>query len=241
MPLRGDIFPLPMAAVVGPPPRRSLGRGARQRVCRRRAIAGAVNECVEALNVAANGGDHASRGFATRSRTNPAQKGVLDRVWSLRNHRPVAGPDFEPEAALRALLQADSRYDEGSAGGLATYGSGEASLPRGQARATALGLVLDGDAAAAVQDPNNIMLLGPEELEGELERGFPHVYHDPGLGRSPRRYAEFIAELMRCGIVGLGGRARRRQRFSSGFGQGQGRQGTREGGELFEPGGLGDT
>ena len=72
---------------------------------------------------------------------------------------------------MRALLPADSRYDEGSAGDLAAYGSAPVSMPRSQLRGCPLGSVLEGFAGDCVQRPGEHMLLGGEELEGVLDAG----------------------------------------------------------------------
>ena len=39
------------------------------------------------------------------------------------------------------------------------------------------------------------MLLGPEELEGVLERGVAGVFHDKVLEHNPRKYADHIRLL----------------------------------------------
>ena len=198
----GDIFPLPGPTPVEAIPRFGLGRRARQRVDRRRAWQGAACECVGALNCTAEGtAALAASHFLSSSPPAPVQEEVLARVYKATERRPLAGPEYLPEAALRSLLQADSRYDEGSAGGLAPYVTGKVSLPAGQGRATPLADVLSGEALLDTQNFQERMLLGPEELEAVLESGTPNTYLDPVFRFSPSKYAEFVAELYRAGVV----------------------------------------
>jgi len=128
---------------------------------------------------------------------------MLERVWEAVSEQRFSGKDFLPQATLEALLQADSRYEEGTTGGLATFGSGEVSLPQGQAAATPLLDVLDGQARREAASVDRHMLLSVEELEAVLGECEPNAYIDPVFERCPDKYASFVGDLFRCGVIGF--------------------------------------
>ena len=196
----GDIFPLPLTEACEPPPGGSLGRRAQQNVSRRRAHASAAHECVRSLNFAAGGMRKTPQGFGPRD-PNPAQHSVLRRVWEATSERPSAHADMVPEAALRSLLRADPLYDIGSAGDVAPYSRDLVSLPFGQKAPVPLGQFLEGEALADISLPAERMLLGPEGLEGRLERGLIDSYMDPVLKHSVKKYSDFVGVLHSCGFV----------------------------------------
>ena len=178
-----------------------LSRGVRQRVGKRRAKAAAANEALSALNQCALGRRSSKEMFGTSEKLNASQDAVKTRVWEAVAESPPQGREFTPQAALSALLQSESRYEEGAGGGLASFGSGPVSLPGGQSRAAPLAELLDSEAREEVAAPERRMLLSAEELEGELERRMPNLHHDPAFERCPRRYALFIRDLYSSGVV----------------------------------------
>jgi hypothetical protein len=197
----GDIFPLPTPWEIGTAPRKGLNRRSQQRVHRRISHSRAAAECVDSLNcMFGSAGEKTSAAFLGSVRPTAVQASVLQRVWESTS----SGPDeqFSPEAALRALLQADS-YDigQGSANGLATYVDGLVSLPHGQESGAVLQELLLGDALRDLTHVSSKMLLTGEELEGELTKGLPNTYHDPVLKHNRSKYKNFLKELYGCGVL----------------------------------------
>ena len=54
-----------------------------------------------------------------------------------------------------------------------------------------------------MSDPIGHMLLELEELEAVLEVGFLLSCQDKVLEQSPSKYAEFVVDLVACGVVGF--------------------------------------
>jgi hypothetical protein len=169
-------------------------------VNRRRAQQDEAADCVDSLNSLAGArSSSASRSFDYAS-VLPIQRSVLDRVAKHAFVAPPSGEKFSPEAALRALLRADSQYS-GSANGLTPFVVGAVSLPVDQVTAAPIEKLLEGQALREVRECHTRMLLSPEELEGELEQGLAGLYHDPVLERSECKYLDFVCELFKSGIV----------------------------------------
>ena len=132
----------------------------------------------------------------------PAQCAVLDQIWEASLLPRVREARDPPEAALRQLLKAGSPYGEGTAGGLASFGSGEVSLPRGQAQLCPLDTVLEGEALADIRDLEGRVLLSPEELEARTEsEPLPPVWHDPALAQSRSKYLGFLQQIYECKLI----------------------------------------
>ena len=197
----GEVFPLPQPWPEEACRQSGLGRRCRQRIDRRLARQKATSQVIETLNDLAVGGDLGARHHEfRRSRPTPAQADVLERAFASTAEAPSKGAEYHPEAAFKVLLRAGSDYG-GPAGGLASYRRGAVSLPTGQTTAVALEEVLGGDALADIQQIDERMLLGNEELAAVVEeRGWPRVYHDPAF-KSPKQYLSFIKELYDCGVV----------------------------------------
>ena len=196
----GDIFPLPQVwpeeALHNP----GLPRGCRQRIGRRLARARAARRAVESLNMLAAGGGKAHHHSFVGAHGSPAQRNVLEGVRQAVAPSPPCGAELEPEAALRALLRAGSDYCSGPAGGLASFKAGSVSLPADQRVAAPLTEVLTGEALADVEDFENRMLLGDEELAAVAEKGWARTYCDPAF-RSRKKYLQFISELYSNGLI----------------------------------------
>ena len=118
----GDIFPLP-APEVESFGGKGLSRGVRQRIGRRIQHQQAAHQAIAALN-SLSGATGTGWGETTfdADRASPAQRAVMNRVFEACNDRFISPSAGSNEAALRALLGADSQYGEegqGSAGSLA--------------------------------------------------------------------------------------------------------------------------
>ena len=120
-------LPLPAVKLAD---RTDLSRGTRQRINRRRASLISASEAVLALNVAS--GSCKSLGLALSAATHliqsRTQSAVLDDIFaSVIMHEAAKGR--ESEEALRALLRADSVYEQASPGEFKSYASDCVTLP----------------------------------------------------------------------------------------------------------------
>ena len=201
----GDLFPLPLVWDAEPLPKPGLSRGVRQRVGRRRAHASTAVHSICALNelMGCCHTDVSQPPAHFSGRPSHVQSKSLSRVWDAAEPPSVATHLFgcTGEAQLQALLCVDSTYGAGSTGDLASFGSGEVSLPGGQGVAVSIFEILDGEALDDVLDIDGRMLWSSEELEGVIEGGLPNVYHDPVLKHSESQYLDFIRLLYDAGII----------------------------------------
>jgi hypothetical protein len=175
---------------------------------KRRARQATALECVGALNsMSGEPGTSWAMPVMGGQAPSPAQRLVLDRVWKA-SALDLGGPPatVTPEAALQALLGADSEYGDdalGSAGGLAQYSVGKVSLPKDQTVSASLEAILEGLPRKQVESCASHMLLSDEEYQGECEKGVPPTYMDPILEHDRKNYLAFLRELKDCGIINL--------------------------------------
>ncbi len=113
------------------------------------------------------------------------------KIWKECSCEHLGSTTPSEEAAFSALLHASSQYDPEAAGGLASFGKGDASLPRGKRSTRSVCELLEGDALCDVRGVSGRMPLTGEEFEGVLESGYPSTYHDPVLKHSRKKHFGF--------------------------------------------------
>ncbi len=186
----GDLLPLP----VGPADVLAcgdLGRACQQRVSRCRKISQGVNGTARALNFQAGHEDESKW---------PSQCLNAAQTEALGNLRRVHAEDGfvcgESETSLSEMLKTSGGY-AASAGELAAYRRGAASLPTGEEDPVPLPTVLSGEALEAVSDPLKNMFLSEEELAAVLQdTSVSGCYVDPVLEHDPFEYVFFFGAVV---------------------------------------------
>ena len=190
-----ELFPLPLPPKVRA--EKKLGRGAAQRIARSVQISEKVREAVIGLNWLA--------GFETEQNSNqfspePIQEGVLDRAFYLSRLAQTTGSlesVEKPEAALRALLQGRSEYDNSfRPTTLAACSLERISLPSSLVDAPTAESLLDGDALRYLQCPEQ-MLRDREDPECQTFQ----PYWDPLLKHDEKLYKRFNRKLDQAGFL----------------------------------------
>ena len=200
----GDLLPLPLPVDESFQGEVShlRSRRAKQRVSKRRVLMDRVRDSVSAINHLA--------GFVDSTKwpsepLNLAQREALHRVRGAHFQR--APPPFaeSEQAALRQLLcgKASGVYEAtDSPGQLASYVRDQLSLPFGQGEPADLAEMLPEREKRFLDGFEEHMLLSPEEIAGEQEKGFDKdMYMDPQIASNPKAYHAFIGDLVRCNLL----------------------------------------
>ena len=185
----GDLLPLP----VGPAEVLAcgeLGRACQQRAARCLKISQGINGTARAFNLLAG---HAGESKWPSHCLNAAQ---LEALGNLRRvHAEDDSFCGESEASLCEMLKTCGGY-AASAGELAAYRRGAASLPTGEEDPVPLPTVLSGEALEAVLDPLKNMLLSEEDLAAVLQdTSEPGCYVDPVLECEAFEYGLFLVQM----------------------------------------------
>ncbi|CAJ1446249.1 unnamed protein product, partial [Effrenium voratum] len=136
---------------------------------------------------------------------NAAQSEALQGIWRKHEQRPPAPFCETEQAALRQLLRgkASGAYAvSDSPGQLASYIRDQLSLPFGQGEPAELVDMLPEREKKILERFESHMLLSPEEMAGEQEKGFSKdMYMDPQIANSPTTYHTFLGDLFRCNLL----------------------------------------
>lgn len=202
----GDLLPLPLPGDHGYSG--DVGglnsRRARQRVAKRRKLLEGERESVRSLNRLAGFMDESAW---PSTPLNFAQRSALWNVHEAHSTRAPPPEAESPQAALRQLLRkkVPSVYDDGGGPGLLVgYERSKVSLPRGQRKPVDLTGLLPQREKEQLQDFRSHMLLSPEEMAAELEKGLDGCcYLDPVLQANKKAYHQFIAGLIECELLGF--------------------------------------
>ncbi|CAK9105137.1 unnamed protein product [Durusdinium trenchii] len=174
------------------------------RVAKRRKLLEGERESVRSLNRLAGFMDESAW---PSTPLNFAQRSALWNVHEAHSTRAPPPEAESPQAALRQLLRkkVPSVYDDGGGPGLLVgYERSKVSLPRGQRKPVDLAGLLPQREKEQLQDFRSHMLLSPEEMAAELEKGLDGCcYLDPVLQANKKAYHQFIAGLIECELLGF--------------------------------------
>ena len=202
-----DPFPLPLLSTSVPAEARPNSTKSRRRLYKRLEFNSRVNETIQAVNELAAGG--------SQRRSTPLRRPtevVLDvaearssQQWALRlfRARVLAVADSLPAkgsgVALRELLRSSDGGYGSARGALAAYVAGMVSLPSVPGDVRSL-LDLLSEEWRREYSPANL-LREPQEVAEDLEGREGEFYMDPVLKNDPVAYAEFVAALVRAGML----------------------------------------
>ena len=202
----GDLLPLPLPSDCGYSglARELSSRRARQRVVKRRVLCRREADTIRSLNRLAGFENEAHWPLSSQ---NFAQKSAMARVHLAHQQRAPPVIHESDKAALLQLLanKLPSSYGSSEAvGAVSVYQREMVSLPKDQTSPVQLEQLLPPLEAERVKSFEDRMLLGDEEMSAVLEKGLEgDMYVDPVLEASKKDYHAFVADLVRCQLVGF--------------------------------------
>ena len=126
---------------------------------------------------------------------------------STTQQRPPPVSHESDKAALSQLLanKLPSSYGSSEAvGAVSVYQREKVSLPKDQSNPVQLDQLLPPHEAERLNAFEKQMLLGDEEMSAVLEKGLDgDMYVDPILESSKKDYHAFVADMVRCRLVGF--------------------------------------